>query len=143
MHPEITTPQCVLDRTSVTMPPDQNPNYRNNPSILIRHVTQRKPDSSNSSSSDVKYVQIDACKTFREGVLRWYPRHGVTSLDGIVLTHDHADAMFGLDDVSKLYTLHDVALLCFMLASARFARVAAQRQAPVLFEACGSCHSSI
>jgi phosphoribosyl 1,2-cyclic phosphodiesterase len=100
MHPEITTPQCVLDRSSVTMPPDQNPNYRNNPSILIRHVTQRKPDSSNSSSSDVKYVQIDACKTFREGVLRWYPRHGVTSLDGIVLTHDHADAILGLDDVS-------------------------------------------
>ncbi|CAN0430214.1 unnamed protein product, partial [Ectocarpus sp. 13 AM-2016] len=29
-------------------------------------------------------------------------RHGVRGLDGIVLTHDHADAMLGLDDVRSI-----------------------------------------
>jgi hypothetical protein len=30
--------------------------------------------------------QIDTGKTFRESVLRWFPRHDVASLDGIVLS---------------------------------------------------------
>jgi len=29
-------------------------------------------------------------------------RHGVPGIDGIVLTHDHADAMLGLDDVRSI-----------------------------------------
>eukprot|EP00904_Undaria_pinnatifida_P011010 jgi/Undpi1/7039/HiC_scaffold_21.g09513.m1 len=51
---------------------------------------------------EVKHVQIDTGKTWREGIIRWFPRHNVKSLDGIVLTHDHADAMLGLDDVRGL-----------------------------------------
>lgn len=31
-----------------------------------------------------------------------FSRHGVRGLDGIVLTHDHADAMLGLDDVRSI-----------------------------------------
>ncbi|CAN0106984.1 unnamed protein product, partial [Laminaria digitata] len=50
----------------------------------------------------VKHVQIDTGKTWREGIIRWFPRHKVKSIDGIVLTHDHADAMLGLDDVRGL-----------------------------------------
>jgi phosphoribosyl 1,2-cyclic phosphodiesterase len=44
-------------------------------------------------------VIIDVGKTFREGALRWFPERGITSLDAIVLTHAHMDAVAGLDDV--------------------------------------------
>ncbi|CAN0515798.1 unnamed protein product, partial [Ectocarpus sp. 12 AP-2014] len=53
-------------------------------------------------NTQVKHVQIDTGKTWREGAIRWFPRHGVRGLDGIVLTHDHADAMLGLDDVRSI-----------------------------------------
>lgn len=42
---------------------------------------------------------IDVGKTFREGALRWMPHRNITSLDAVVLTHEHADAFGGLDDV--------------------------------------------
>ena len=45
---------------------------------------------------------IDAGKTFREAVMRFFPLHGITALSQLVLTHGHADAVFGLDDLREL-----------------------------------------
>lgn len=39
-------------------------------------------------------------------------RHNVKSIDGIVLTHDHADAMLGLDDVRGLQVQYLYELTC-------------------------------
>ncbi len=47
-------------------------------------------------------MQIDCGKTWRESALRWYRRHGVRHLDAVVLTHEHADATLGLDDLRSL-----------------------------------------
>eukprot|EP00298_Acanthocystis_sp_HF-20_P015762 c21256_g1_i2.p1 GENE.c21256_g1_i2~~c21256_g1_i2.p1 ORF type:complete len:311 (+),score=101.40 c21256_g1_i2:89-1021(+) len=66
--------------------PHLSKNYRCNPSLLIETPSK-------------KCIQIDAGKTFREAVIRWYPRHKIKSLDAIILSHEHADAMLGLDDV--------------------------------------------
>lgn len=60
-------------------------------------------------SGDVYNVQIDMGKTFRESMLRWYPRFQVPWLDAVVLTHDHADAMMGLDDLRSVQRLPDTA----------------------------------
>jgi phosphoribosyl 1,2-cyclic phosphodiesterase len=78
--------------------PKRNKNYRNNPSLLISH---RNSDdgASSSASSPLRNVIIDVGKTFREGALRWMPHHGIYHIDGIVLTHEHADAILGLDDL--------------------------------------------
>lgn len=46
-----------------------------------------------------KYIIIDVGKTFREQVLRWFVRHKIPCVDSILLTHEHADAILGLDDV--------------------------------------------
>lgn len=51
---------------------------------------------------DEKNVVIDVGKTFRESLVRWFPTHNVKSVDAIILTHPHADAIFGLDDVRSL-----------------------------------------
>ena len=70
--------------------PTNNKNYRNNPSFLL-HLSL--------PTTVTKNVIIDVGKTFREGALRWLPRHQIRSIDAIVLTHQHMDAAGGLDDV--------------------------------------------
>uniref|UniRef100_A0A7S2R7C0 Metallo-beta-lactamase domain-containing protein n=2 Tax=Mucochytrium quahogii TaxID=96639 RepID=A0A7S2R7C0_9STRA len=79
-------------------PPHDNVNYRNNPSICIKY--------------DGKFILVDAGKTFRNSALTWFPRRGITHLDAVILTHSHADAIFGLDDL-RLVQPRDVPLDVF------------------------------
>ncbi|KAI7867168.1 beta-lactamase-like protein [Spinellus fusiger] len=37
--------------------------------------------------------------------LEFFPQYGLRELDGVILTHGHADAVFGLDDLRQ-WTLH-------------------------------------
>lgn len=81
---------CIVSSMAIDGDPKTNKNYRNNPSLLISQCNEK---------GECKNVIIDVGKTFREGSLRWFPERGITSLDGIVLTHEHMDAAAGLDDV--------------------------------------------
>ncbi|KAL8460998.1 hypothetical protein ACS0TY_032472 [Phlomoides rotata] len=83
-------PPCHVCSQSLSLPPDQNPNYRCNTSLLIDYF---------GSDSKHKYILIDVGKTFREQVLRWFPFHKIPQVDSIILTHEHADAVLGLDDI--------------------------------------------
>lgn len=49
-----------------------------------------------------KCVVVDVGKTMRDACLRMLPLHGINEVAGIILTHGHADAIFGLDDVRDL-----------------------------------------
>lgn len=84
--------------------PETNRNWRGNPSLLIRFVPP--PSTPGAPSPPVLTFQIDCCKTFLQGVLRWFPRLGVCALDAVLLTHDHADAVLGLDDIRSLQKFH-------------------------------------
>ena len=44
-------------------------------------------------------ILIDCGKSFYEAALRFFPRHGLRSIGAVLLTHAHADAMLGLDDL--------------------------------------------
>ncbi|KAF5198938.1 Metallo-hydrolase/oxidoreductase superfamily protein [Thalictrum thalictroides] len=83
-------PPCEVCTQSLSIPPEKNPNYRCNTSLLI--------DYSNDDGEH-KYILIDVGKTFREQVLRWFTRHSIPQVDSIILTHEHADAVLGLDDI--------------------------------------------
>lgn len=52
-----------------------------------------------------KTIVIDAGKTFYESALEWFPAHGLRTIDAVILTHAHADAVNGLDDL-RGWTLH-------------------------------------
>lgn len=52
-----------------------------------------------------KHVIIDCGKSFHDSAITFLPQHGVRELAGVVITHDHADAMFGMDDL-RMFTLH-------------------------------------
>ena len=75
--------------------PRECPNYRCNPSLLLLVRDEKGEEDARHRA----VVQIDCCKTFRESMVRWFPEHGVDRLDAVVLTHEHADAIMGLDDV--------------------------------------------
>lgn len=65
-------------------------NRRRNTSLLIRF---RAPDGS------PKNIAIDVGKFFYQSAIEWFPSVGVPSLDGVIITHQHADAVGGLDDL--------------------------------------------
>lgn len=65
-------------------------NYRRNTSLLVQ--------TQGHYGSQINIV-IDAGKSFYEACMQWFPKFDVTTLDAIVLTHAHADAIAGLDDL--------------------------------------------
>ena len=81
---------CRISKLAVSGDPLTNPNYRNNPSLLI-HYSKEGKSSLN--------IVIDAGKTFRESLTRWLPSLQIPSVDAIVLTHEHMDAFGGMDDI--------------------------------------------
>ncbi|KAA8519437.1 hypothetical protein F0562_013688 [Nyssa sinensis] len=83
-------PPCQVCFQSMSVPPELNPNYRCNTSLLIDYCR---------SDGEHRYILIDVGKTFREQVLRWFTQHKISRVDSIVLTHEHADAVLGLDDI--------------------------------------------
>ncbi|CAL9104667.1 unnamed protein product, partial [Musa textilis] len=83
-------PPCAVCTQSLYVPPEKNPNYRCNTSLLIDYC---------QDDGVHRYIIIDVGKTFREQVLRWFTHHKIPQVDSIILTHEHADAIFGLDDV--------------------------------------------
>uniref|UniRef100_M8B0R6 Metallo-beta-lactamase domain-containing protein n=1 Tax=Aegilops tauschii TaxID=37682 RepID=M8B0R6_AEGTA len=84
------TPPCAVCSMGISLPPEGNPNYRLNTSLLVDYC---------HDDGTHRYILIDIGKTFREQVLRWFVHHKVPYVDSIILTHEHADAVLGLDDV--------------------------------------------
>ncbi|XP_013684802.1 putative hydrolase C777.06c isoform X2 [Brassica napus] len=66
-----------------------NKNRRLNTSILVRYT--RPSGTSN--------ILIDCGKFFYHSALKWFPTFGLRTLDAVVITHSHADAIGGLDDL--------------------------------------------
>ncbi|CBH12407.1 hypothetical protein, conserved [Trypanosoma brucei gambiense DAL972] len=92
----------------------QGPDRRNNVSLLI---TVRDAECTGSDSEDdrnAKHVLIDCGKTFRDAYFRVLAKHKVRYLDGLLLTHDHADAAGGVDDLRDLQrvTVDDASKCC-------------------------------
>lgn len=72
--------------------PRTNKDYRCNPSIIVRY-------RDNINSNNHTNILFDCGKTFRESAIRWFPYHNIKSIDSVILTHGHADAIFGIDDL--------------------------------------------
>jgi len=67
-----------------------SPNRRRNTSLLIQ---RELPDGRTSN------VVIDAGKFFYESAIQWFPKFDVQTIDALVITHAHADAVGGFDDL--------------------------------------------
>lgn len=67
-------------------------NRRGNTSVMLRKKDKQ---------GKWKNVLVDVGKTFREQAAKLFPAWGVQTVDAVVLTHGHADAYFGLDDLRE------------------------------------------
>ena len=74
--------------------PNNSRNLRNNPSALLSLAPR--------GGGAPRHVMIDAGKTMRASVSRWFPLLRVRDLSAVILTHPHADAMLGLDDLRDI-----------------------------------------
>ncbi|KAI3662641.1 hypothetical protein L6452_47054 [Arctium lappa] len=67
-------PPCKVCFQSFSTPPERNPNYRCNTSLLIDY---------SPSVGEHKYILIDVGKTFREQVLRWFTFYKIPQVDSV------------------------------------------------------------
>ncbi|RLN20202.1 hypothetical protein BBJ28_00002553 [Nothophytophthora sp. Chile5] len=96
--------RCLLTKDcAVCHEAHANPDSKNrrlNPSLLVRNL------HANTN------VLVDCGKTFREAALRIFPHIGVSAVHALVITHGHADACLGMDDLREVQpfgeTVHPV-----------------------------------
>lgn len=81
--------------------PRYNKDYRCNPSLLISYL---------NIDNNYENIIIDVGKTFRESLIRWFPKYKINSVDAVILSHGHADAIFGLDDIRGVQFLSETCL---------------------------------
>ena len=74
LNPEICSDEInEITKLSLATPPQINPYYRNNPSLLIQHTTSiDKDDETEEGRTETKNILIDCGKTFRQSVLTWF-----------------------------------------------------------------------
>jgi phosphoribosyl 1,2-cyclic phosphodiesterase len=89
-------PRCRACTAAVT--PAGRKNARRNTSAVLR-VPGR--------DGRARTILIDAGKNLQAAALEWFPAHGLRALDAVLITHAHADAMNGLDDL-RAWTLRGV-----------------------------------
>ncbi|MCD9645419.1 hypothetical protein HAX54_034302 [Datura stramonium] len=68
-------PPCTVCSQSLTVPPEENPNYRCNTSLLIDYC---------KDNGEQKYILIDVGKTFREQVLRVVHCYRIPQVDSVL-----------------------------------------------------------
>jgi phosphoribosyl 1,2-cyclic phosphodiesterase len=84
-------------------------NRRLNVSLLLQIKPAPAADQPPEEGQDAKLVNVlvDCGKTFREAALRVLAPRRIDSLHSVVLTHDHSDAVLGLDDLREFSSNHD------------------------------------
>ncbi|KAI0359066.1 hypothetical protein OH77DRAFT_1420611 [Trametes cingulata] len=51
------------------------------------------------NNGELVTIVIDVGKSFQQAAVEWFPKYGLRRIDAVLITHAHADAMNGLDDL--------------------------------------------
>ncbi|KAI9572702.1 beta-lactamase-like protein [Boletus coccyginus] len=73
-----------------TLTPEGKKNIRRNTSAVVRVAGE---------NGKKRTLVIDVGKNFQAAATEWFPKYGLREIDAVVITHAHADAMNGLDDL--------------------------------------------
>mmetsp|Transcript_3699 Transcript_3699/g.8936 ORF Transcript_3699/g.8936 Transcript_3699/m.8936 type:complete len:399 (+) Transcript_3699:10-1206(+) len=94
---------CEICKECVRNPSSKN--ARNNPSLLIRYRRDAAPAEPATELEDCECTStiiIDVGKTFKRSALSCFAKYKVKKVHAVCLTHEHADAIMGLDDLREL-----------------------------------------
>ncbi|CUA72366.1 Putative hydrolase C777,06c [Schizosaccharomyces pombe 972h-] [Rhizoctonia solani] len=86
----ITANPITCETCGSTLGPAGQKNKRRNTGGILRVL---------GDSQDSRVIVIDVGKTFLSAAYELFPRYGLRRIDAVILTHPHADAMNGLDDL--------------------------------------------
>eukprot|EP01039_Chlorochromonas_danica_P008187 gene8187-9032_t len=89
---------CLVCQDAMTQPHSKN--KRNNVSIALLFEEEGAK----------RCILVDVGKTMRDAVIHLLPKYDIEEVHGILITHGHADAMMGLDDVRDLQKVERVAV---------------------------------
>ncbi|KAL7413636.1 beta-lactamase-like protein [Mrakia frigida] len=73
-----------------TLSPEGSKNVRRNTSAIVR---------GNKAGGGKSTILVDCGKSFLSSALEFFPKFGLRKIDAVLLTHPHADAINGLDDL--------------------------------------------
>ncbi|KAF8506870.1 beta-lactamase-like protein [Russula emetica] len=73
-----------------TLKPEGKKNIRRNTSTVMRIE---------GKDGEMRTIVIDVGKNFQAAAVEWFPKYGLRRIDAVLITHAHADAMNGLDDL--------------------------------------------
>ncbi len=51
-------------------------------------------------------IVVDVGKSFLPAAVEWFPKYGLRHIDAVLITHAHADGMFGPDLRACVRSLH-------------------------------------
>ncbi|KAG9121939.1 hypothetical protein FRC07_001874, partial [Ceratobasidium sp. 392] len=94
----LTSKPVICETCASTLTPEGEKNKRRNTGGIVR------VRGSSSDPSNEHVLVIDVGKTFLAAALDLFPRHDLRRIDAVLLTHGHADAINGLDDL-RTWTL--------------------------------------
>ena len=81
------------------------PNRRNNVSLLVQLPSPTS--DAGGEPGPVRNFLVDCGKTFRDAYFRTLAPRGVVTLDAVLITHDHQDALAGVDDLRDLQRINE------------------------------------
>ncbi len=87
---------CAVCKNALTDPYSKDRRCNVSVAVLVNGSGEGEDDRNRDC------ILIDAGKTMREAILRQFPKEGIRRINSLLLTHDHADATFGLDDLRDL-----------------------------------------
>ncbi|KAJ7225924.1 beta-lactamase-like protein [Mycena pura] len=87
-------PPCRTCLSTIDGSIEGKKNIRRNTSIVVR-----LPGKAGSVT-----VLVDCGKNFQAAAVEWFPKYGLRRIDAVLITHAHADAVNGLDDL-RAWTL--------------------------------------
>jgi phosphoribosyl 1,2-cyclic phosphodiesterase len=98
---------CAVCRSAIQNRHDKN--NRNNPSLLIQSPVLLLPKQNQSVTTSIIEdrfnLVVDVGKTFAESALRFFEEFQVQGVDAVLITHEHADAILGLDELRLVHRL--------------------------------------
>ncbi|KAJ1340232.1 hypothetical protein BSLG_005118 [Batrachochytrium salamandrivorans] len=103
--PSIISTKVCISSIRFDAPPMQEP--LSAPLMQLPHFSKNRRRNTSGmvrfmhSDGRMRNVVIDCGKTFYDSALSWFVEYRLRHIDAVILTHGHADAMMGLDDLRQ------------------------------------------